>query len=186
MNGRRTSRAGKMRRVCHVVVMIMLCLSVSMLGATAQTTTDRETSRHAAANSTAMNAVSLHPSPEYAPREVIRFQVEALAHNDNPHKDAGIEIAFRFASPVNKTVTGPLDRFIRMVHSPRYRPMLHHQAAQYGTLKVQGDQAMQSVILTASNGKRVGYIFILSKQQGDPCEACWMTDSVLPFDVEEA
>ena len=186
MNGRRTSRAGKMRHACHVVVMIMLCLSVSMLGATAQTTTDRETSRHAAANSTAMSAVSLHPSPEYAPREVIRFQIEALAHNDNPHKDAGIEIAFRFASPVNKTVTGPLDRFIRMVHSPMYRPMLHHQAAQYGTLQVQGDQARQSVLLTTSNGKRVGYIFILSKQQGDPCEACWMTDSVLPFAVEEA
>ncbi|MFQ5961546.1 MAG: DUF4864 domain-containing protein [Candidatus Methylomirabilales bacterium] len=128
----------------------------------------------------------LHPSPDYSPDEVIRIQLEALADNDNPHKDAGIEVAFRFASPANKMVTGPLDRFIRMVHNPVYRAMLHYQAARYGELQLQGNQAMQSVILTAANGEHVGYVFILSRQKGAPCDECWMTDSVLRFEVEEA
>lgn len=127
----------------------------------------------------------MRPSPDYSADEVIRLQLEALADNDSPHKDAGIEAAFRFASPANKMVTGPLDRFTRMVHNPVYSAMLHHKAAQYGELRLQGNQAVQSVILTEANGERVGYVFILSRQKGAPCDECWMTDSVLRFEVEE-
>ncbi len=123
---------------------------------------------------------SLQPSPELSPAEVIRIQVEALGHNDNPHKNAGIEITFRFASPTNKMATGPLDRFIQLVSSPVYRPMLNHQEAQYGEIQVKDNEAMQPVILTTKNGERVGYVFSLSKQEGGPHNACWMTDSVVP------
>ena len=138
------------------------------------------------AQQAAHNSELLHPSPDYSADQVIRLQLEALADNDSPHKDAGIEVAFRFASPANKMVTGPLDRFIRMVHNPMYRPMLHHKAAHYGELQLQGNQAVRSVILTAANGQRVGYVFILSSQKGAPCDECWMTDSVLRFEVEDS
>ena len=43
------------------------------------------------------------------------------------------------------------------------------------------NQATQPVVLTAKNGERVGYVFVLSKQEGGPDNACWMTDSVIPL-----
>ena len=126
------------------------------------------------------------PGPEYGPADVVRIQVQALAHNDTPYRNAGIEVAFRFASPANKRVTGPLWRFIQMLYNPTYRPFLDHQAAHFGHVDIQGAEATQTVILTAANGQRVGYVFRLSKQRGAPCRACWMTDGVWRIDLQEA
>ena len=126
------------------------------------------------------------PGPEYGPADVVRIQVQALANNDTPYRNAGIEVAFRFASPANKRFTGPLWRFIQMLYNPTYRPFLHHQAAHFGHVDIQGSEATQTVILTAANGRRVGYVFRLSKQQGGPCKACWMTDGVWRVDLQEA
>ena len=49
----------------------------------------------------------LVPRPELSPQQVVQYQVDALQQNDDPKSDAGIERAFRFASPSNKQVTGP-------------------------------------------------------------------------------
>ena len=95
------------------------------------------------------------PGPEYGPADVVRIQVQALADNDTPYRNAGIEVAFRFASPANKRVTGPLWRFIRLLYNPTYRPFLNHQVAHFGQIDVQGSEATQTVILTAANGQRV-------------------------------
>ena len=134
----------------------------------------------------AMGAQSeLRPRPAYPPDKVVRIQIEALGDNDRPHPDAGIETAFRFASPANRKVTGPLPRFIEMVHNPAYRPMLNHRGARYGKLKREGDQATQPVILKSRDGSRVGYLFELSRQTEAPFKDCWMTDSVMPFEVRE-
>jgi hypothetical protein len=126
------------------------------------------------------------PGPEYGPADVVRLQVQALANNDTPYRNAGIEVAFRFASPANKRFTGPLRRFIRMLYTPTYRPFLRHKVAHFGQVDIQGSQATLTVILTAANGRRAGYVFRLSRQRGDPCEACWMTDAVWPIDLQEA
>jgi uncharacterized protein DUF4864 len=125
------------------------------------------------------------PSPAYGPDEVIRLQLGALAANDDPHADAGIEVAFRFASPANRQVTGPLTRFIAMVHNVLYQPLLNHRAVRYGALRVEDDDAAQAVIVTARDGEVVAYLFKLSRQQGGPCDGCWMTDSVLRIEAEE-
>ena len=68
----------------------------------------------------------LTPSPEISPEQVVQFQVNALQHNDDPQTDAGIERAFRFASPSNKTAIGPLEKFARIVKSAAYSPMLNN------------------------------------------------------------
>ena len=126
------------------------------------------------------------PSPDYGPEDVVRIQVQALGNNDVPYRNAGIEIAFRFASPANKRLTGPLGRFIRMLHTPTYRPFLFHRAAHVGRAEVQGSQATLTVLLTAADGQRVAYAFRLTRQRGKPCKACWMTDAVWPVDLQEA
>lgn len=125
------------------------------------------------------------PNSEYSPTDVTRLQLEALKKNDEPVEGSGIAIAFRFASPGNKTATGPVDRFSLIFQNPAYAPMLNHLNVQYGDLQLDGLTAIQPVIITGRSGRRVGYFFFLSKQEGGECDQCWMTDSVVPFEVDQ-
>ncbi len=124
------------------------------------------------------------PDPEHGPATVVRLQVEALARHDEPQPGAGIAVAFRFASPANKSATGPLERFELIVRSPAYRPMLGHVAARYGPVFVRGDAAVQHVVITASDGSLLLYQFTLTRQLGGEFDGCWMTDSVVLEDAE--
>jgi hypothetical protein len=123
------------------------------------------------------------PSAKLAPQEVVRIQMEALRYNDE--KNRGIEIVYRFASPGNKVNTGPLPRFIDMINGQAYRPMLNYSAAEYGEMEVMGDQAAQRVSIVAEDGLIIVYVFVLSKQQGDECSGCWMTDGVFVESVQK-
>jgi hypothetical protein len=123
------------------------------------------------------------PSAELAPQEVVRIQMEALKYNDE--KNRGIEIVFRFASPSNKVNTGPLPRFITMINGEAYRPMLNHNTIGYDEIRVVGDQAAQRVSITTEDGLIVVYVFVLSKQQGEECSGCWMTDAVYIESVQK-
>ena len=125
----------------------------------------------------------LEPDPSLRPEQVARIQVEALGRNDEPHPNNGIEITWNFASPNNKKVTGPLERFKRMVHNPVYEPMVNHKGAQYDNVRIEGDKAELDVILLSKEGQFVGYRFALSRQKGGPCDGCWMTGSVVRFNV---
>ena len=103
----------------------------------------------------------------------------------NDDSNFGIEVTFRFASPANKKQTGPLQRFIRLVRNPSYRPLLNHTTATFLELTVEEDFAVQEVVITSSNGERICYRFRLSIQKGPIYPGCWMTDSVVPFKVME-
>ena len=134
----------------------------------------------AAAN---VRAEGPEPNPTLTPEDVVRIQMGALRHNDVPKPDAGIEITFRFASPRNKAMTGPLPRFAAMVRNPIYGPMINHRRASFENLQIKGDQAEIDVILETEDGKTFGYRFLLTRQHGNPFEGSWMTDSVAPINV---
>ena len=120
------------------------------------------------------------PSIELAPADVVRIVVGALARNDEPHVDAGIETTFNFASPANKVNTGPLSRFIRMVKAPPYGIMVDHAGSEFSEVVLMGDKAYQMVRLTAPDGRAVIFAFRLSKQQYGEFRNMWMTDAVWP------
>ena len=124
-----------------------------------------------------------YPEPKLKPNDVVRLQLLAMQQNDD--SNFGIEVTFRFASPSNKIQTGPLKRFIRLVRNPSYRPLLNHINATFLELTVEEVFAVQDVIITTSNGERIGYRFRLSIQKGPLYPGCWMTDSVTPFKVLE-
>ena len=124
-----------------------------------------------------------YPEPKLKPNDVVRLQLLAMQQNDD--SDFGIEVTFRFASPANKKQTGPLKRFIGLVRNPSYRPLLNHINATFLELTVEEVFAVQDVIITTSNGERIGYRFRLSIQKGPLYPGCWMTDSVTPFKVLE-
>ena len=115
------------------------------------------------------------PAPELGPDEVVRIQLEALRANDA--SDRGIATCFRFASPSNKQVTGPLQRFATMIKQGAYALMLAYANIDYEPIEVVEDRARQRVHLTG--GGIVGtYVLYLSRQQHKACKGCWMTNSV--------
>ena len=124
-----------------------------------------------------------YPEPKLKPNDVVRLQLLAMQQNDD--SDFGIEVPFRFASPANKKQTGPLKRFKKLVRNPSYRPLLNHINVTFLKLTVEENFAVQEVVITTSNGERIGYRFRLSIQKGPLYPGCWMTDSVTPFKVLE-
>lgn len=120
----------------------------------------------------------MHPDPSLSPEDVVRLQLKALQHNDDPCKDAGIQAAFEFASPGNRAVTGPIDRFITMVNNPLYAPLLNFYNAHYAEVRRDDREAVVHVILSARCGMYVFYVFTLELQQQDPYTDCWMTSGV--------
>jgi hypothetical protein len=121
-------------------------------------------------------STALRPHPSMTPRDVVQIQLEAMRRS--PADDRGIAVAFRFASPGNKRVTGPLERFARMIRSGPYALMLAYQDVEYGPLQVREDRAAQAVTLVGSY-ESVTYVFLLSRQPADGEFAdCWMTDAV--------
>ena len=57
----------------------------------------------------------LKPNSDIKPDRVIEIQLSGLQNNDLIYKDSGIEQTWNFAHPNNKKVTGPLDKFKRMI-----------------------------------------------------------------------
>jgi hypothetical protein len=123
------------------------------------------------------------PSAQLAPQQVVRIQMEALKYNDE--RNRGIEIVFRFASPGNKVNTGPLPRFIKMINGEAYSPMLNYSTIEYDEIQVVGDQAAQRLSITTDKGLIIVYVFVLSKQQGEECSGCWMTDAVFVESIQK-
>jgi hypothetical protein len=127
-----------------------------------------------------------HPKPhrDLAPGQVVRIVMGALKDNDT--EDTGIAITFEFASPENKKMTGPLKRFIPMVKSPAYAPMLNHKSATYGKVYVKDDVAQTFVRVTDTTDRDTLYAFRLSKQHDEgEFKDCWMTDGVVPIDPRD-
>jgi len=123
------------------------------------------------------------PSPELTPRQVVRAQLDALRRNDDPHPDAGIATAFGFASAANRSVTGPLARFAKMIRNPLYRPMIGHASADFGPVRVDGERAQVQVVLIGGDGRVAAYDFTLSR---DEDTGCWLTDGVMLAQPEMA
>lgn len=120
------------------------------------------------------------PSAQQLPGDVVRIVIEALANNDEPFADAGIETTFAFASPANKAGTGPLPRFRQMVKSPTYGIMIDHVEHEFSEVVLTGSSAYQMVRIEGANGARVIFAFRLSLQRDGLFAGMWMTDAVWP------
>ena len=124
------------------------------------------------------------PQPEIhlTPDEVVRIVMSALANNDEPYPDAGIETTFKFASPQNKVNTGPLEKFTSMVKSYPYDAMVNHLKSDISEVVMVGPDAYLWVKLITQEGTEVAYAFRLSQQRDGKFQGMWMTDAVWPVE----
>lgn len=117
----------------------------------------------------------LAPSATFSPKQVVEVQMHALADYRN-HR-AAIHQVFAHASPTNRAVTGPLQRFEQMIMHPQYRDLTVSKHFMVGQAVQHGNDATVLVTTVDEQGNMSVYRFILSKQM-KTYPGCWMTDGV--------
>ncbi len=116
------------------------------------------------------------PNPQRAanPGEAVRRVATALRQNNRPMPNAGIFTTYQLASPLNHGSTGKYGRFLMLVRSADYAPMLRDHPQEFGPVEVSGDRAEQTLRVQGGDGRTVVYKFDVARQ-GD---GGWMVDGV--------
>lgn len=122
------------------------------------------------------------PDVSLQPGDIVKIVLDALANNDYPFPDAGIETTFNFASPANKSNTGPLERFAQMVKGPVFRTMLGHESYEVSEVVMNENRAYQLIRLITANGTEVHFAFRLGLQIEGEYKGMWMTEAVWPVE----
>lgn len=118
------------------------------------------------------------PNPDLSPSDVVELQLDALQSNDNPEPDAGIARTWTFAHPSNKAVTGPLERFTRMIKGPSYRYLLNHRSHTVEVVE-RGEKSVRlAVTVVSSTGSIVGYRWRVERVESGEYVGSWMTTAV--------
>jgi hypothetical protein len=125
------------------------------------------------------------PSAELQPGEVVQIVIDALANNDYPFPDAGIETTFNFASPANKVYTGPLERFVTLVKGPVFGKMINHRDSTLSEVILEGNKAIRLVQIVGANNETLYFAFRLGLQQEGDYAGMWLTEAVWPLDSDD-
>ena len=125
------------------------------------------------------NADLIKPSSNLKPFDVLTIQLNSLKNNNDPYKDAGIEQTWEFAHPINKTFTGPLERFKQMIYSDSYKILISHQSNKTIILKESVNKFVYKVYVLSKDKKKYYYIWQIEKVEREGrFKDCWMTTGV--------
>ena len=122
----------------------------------------------------------LTPDPNLPPKSVVEIQLQSLQNNDVPIPDTGIAQTWAFAHPDNKRVTGPLERFARMIKSPDYRNMLDHQEHIIKPVVQTDDYALFAVTIITADDQKMSFKWEVKKVKTGEFSGSWMTIAVSP------
>ncbi len=119
------------------------------------------------------------PNISLKPFDVISIQLNALQRNNIPFKDAGIEQVWKFAHPNNKKITGPLEKFKKMIYSESYQMLIEHEKNEITILSENKNVSVFKVYILSANKKKYSYMWQIEKVQTEGnLKNCWMTTSV--------
>ena len=125
------------------------------------------------------NAELIIPRSDIKPAEVVEIQLAGLQKNDQNFKDSGIEQTWNFAHPSNKKVTGPLDRFKRMIKGASYQMMINHLSHTITQLEKSDNLAQFEVIILDKDKIYHKFNWQVEKYLLDgPLKDCWLTTMV--------
>ena len=121
----------------------------------------------------------LKPRSDIEPSEVVKIQLQGLQKNDLNYKDSGIEQTWNFAHPNNKKVTGPLDKFKRMIKGDAYQMMINHLSHTITQLGTSDNWAQFEVIILDKEKIYHKFNWQVEKYSLDgPLKDCWLTTMV--------
>jgi len=121
----------------------------------------------------------LKPSSEIKPEQVIKIQLSALMKNDNPYKDRGIIQTWQFAHPNNQKMTGPLERFKKMIKNDSYSMLLNH--SDHEILEVYLSNKVATFEVTVLDKEKKYYKFKWQVEKYNiegALKDCWLTTAV--------
>jgi len=119
------------------------------------------------------------PNASLKPLDVISIQLNSLQRNNIPFKDAGIEQVWKFAHPNNKKITGPLEKFKRMIYGENYKMLIEHENSEITILSEDSNRSVYKVYILSNDKKKYSYIWQIEKVLEEGIlKNCWMTTSV--------
>ena len=119
------------------------------------------------------------PNASLKPFEVVSIQLNSLKRNNIPFNDAGIEQVWKFAHPNNKKMTGPLEKFKKMIYSESYKMLIGHINSEITILNENGTVSVFKVDILSNDKKKYSYLWQVEiVQQEGLLKNCWMTTSV--------
>jgi hypothetical protein len=133
----------------------------------------------------AANGIELYADRNVRPRpncqrsflHVVQIQVNAMKHNNNNTND-GLWVVRQFATPRNREAIDSFSRFVSIVKSEPYAPLLRHTSAEFEPDQYT-DNFAEVTVTTRRNGSVTGeYEFQMQKISQEPYEGCWMTGGV--------
>ena len=125
------------------------------------------------------NAELIKPNSKISPSEVVKIQLLGLQKNNDGFKDSGIEQTWNFAHPSNKEVTGPLDKFKRMIKSDNYQMMINHLSHTITQVRSGTSWAQFEVIILDKEKIYHKFNWQVEKYTEDgPLKNCWLTTMV--------
>ena len=125
------------------------------------------------------NADLIKPNSNLKPLDVLMIQLNSLKNNNIPYKDSGIEQTWKFAHPINKVSTGPLERFKKMIYNDSYKILIGHENNKIIILRESANKFVYKVYVLSKDKKKYYYIWQIEKvEQEGNLKNCWMTSGV--------
>lgn len=130
-------------------------------------------------------SVSVDVRASRSAEQVVYAQLEALQRWDGSSVNQALREVWELAHPNNKKMTGPIERFARLLASPGYQPLIGHRAHEISPLgqnrekNNDRDTATFSVSVLAVDGLIYAFIWQLSHAESSDGKV-WMTTSVSP------
>ncbi len=121
----------------------------------------------------------LKPNNKIKPSEVVKIQLLGLQKNNDGFEDSGIEQTWNFAHPNNKKVTGPLDKFKRMIKGNNYQMMINH--ISHTITEIRGSDNMVQFEVIILDNKKIYHKFNWQVEkyiEDGPLKDCWLTTMV--------
>ena len=121
----------------------------------------------------------LKPNSNIEPLEVVKIQLIGLQKNDLSYMDSGIEQTWNFAHPNNKKITGPLDKFKRMIKGDTYQMMINHLSHTITQIGIDDNWAQFEVVILDKNKIYHKFNWQVEKYTLEGAlKDCWLTTMV--------
>ena len=127
-----------------------------------------------------LHADIIKPAENLTAYDVVKIQLTALKNNNKPNKNAGIKQTWVFAHPENKKITGPYERFEKMLLGNQYSLLLNHESHKIKLIMNSKKKYIYNVELISTDKKMYFYEWHLEINSTDQCNNCWFTTIVSP------